>query len=319
MHKIVLKCFVICFLIVYMGNDSELAYAESTRKIHSNKGMKRFDTIMEASGVQSIADGRVLIIEDEQSDAITHVLTVVSEANILEGRLQSDRIAKFNDLEGVAIDSQGYLFAITSHSRSKKGKLKNSREQLVRFKVQGNRVTELQNFSGMGKSIKRKLSTGELNIEALSFDATGKKLLIGFREPLFQEKSLIVVLENPNAIFDKNEKPRFSEQILRFDLGGGGLRALDFFQKLNGYLLVNEVNNKKGKKRSMFWFWNGNILDAPRMVSIQGIKNLHNVEGITSVKIDGEPRILIVCDDGKIHKKKGSHFIVIHYEQLLIP
>ena len=93
---------------------------------------------------------------------------------------------------------------------------------------------------------------------------------------------------------------------------------MDYNQKLGGLLLVNETTNAKGKIRSRFWFWNGNAADKPREVTIHGMENIKNIEGITSINIGGEPRLLIVSDDGKIHKQKAAHYKVIRYDQLLI-
>ncbi len=325
MQKIVPK-FLIATLVIgalTIVSIKEARCRKSSGKTKNKNVMIRFKNIYEASGVQQIADGRVVIIEDEKARAISHVLTLVSDDTLQEDPLrfghQTKKIkTKLNDLEGIAVDANDNLFAITSHSRSVKGKLKHSRERLARFKIKGNLITDFEGFDTLGNSIRQRIGIGAINIEAISFDATGKKLLIGLREPLFEGKSLIVVLENPNAIFDHHEEPQISSKIFQLDLNGGGIRAMDYNQKLGGFLLVNEITNAKGKIRSRFWFWNGNAADKPREVTIYGMENIKNIEGITSISIGGEPRLLIVSDDGKIHKQKAAHYKVIRYDQLLI-
>ena len=325
MQTIALKCLIASLMIGALSIVSikEARCGKSSGKTKNKNVMIRFKNIYEASGVQQIGDGRVVIIEDEKERAISHVLTLGSDGTLQEDPLELDQHTKkiktkLNDLEGIAVDAGDNVFAITSHSRNVKGKLKHSRERFARFKIKGNLITDFKGFDTLGGYIRQAINADAINIEAISFDATGKSLLIGLREPLFEGKSLIVVLENPNAIFDHDENPRISSQIFRLDLNGGGIRAMDYNHKLGGFLLVNEISNAKGKIRSRFWFWNGNAAYKPRKVTIRGMENLRNIEGITSINNDGEPRLLIVSDDGKIHKQKAAHYKLIRYDQLLI-
>ncbi len=325
MRKIVLKSLVVSLALVILSFVSIIQdyCGKSWAKTGNKTVMTKFKNIYEASGVQQIADGRVVIIEDEKTRAIRNMLTFVSENTVQEDPLrfshQSKRIkTKLNDLEGIAVDGDDNVFAITSHSRSVKGKLKHSRGRLVRFKIKGNLITNFEGVETLGTCIRNKIGINEINIEAISFDADRKKLLIGLREPLIEGKSLIVVLENPNAIFDHHEEPKISDHMFRLDLNGGGIRAMDFDQKLGGYLLVNEIKNTERKIRSKFWFWTGTGTDKPRKVTILEMENVKNIEGISSVRINGEPRILVVSDDGKMYKQKCAHYKVIHYDQLLI-
>lgn len=325
MGKKIFKSIVIILVLSLLSiiSRNQVNSGASWAKSGNKAVMKKFKNIYEASGVQQIADGRVVIIEDEKSLAIKHILTFVSENKVQEHPLKfshhSRRMkTKLNDLEGVAVDADDNVFVITSHSRNIKGKRKHSRERLGRFKIKRNLITNFQEIGSLGSYIRKKLDAYEINIEAISFDAEKQKLLIGLREPLIAGKSLIVVLENPNTIFDLHEKPKISDQLFRLDLHGGGIRAMDFDQELGGYLLVNEINNAKGKTRSKFWFWTGNSSDNPRKITITGMENVKNIEGISSVNINGEPHILIVSDDGKMYKHKCAHYKVIQYNQLVI-
>ena len=306
--------------LVAMQQDCNASPLENAK----NKDlMKKFTNIYEASGVQQISDGRVVVIEDERSTSINHVLSFETAASLSEESLQFDPQSSqsksmLNDLEGITIDANDNLFAITSFSRNKKGKLKQNRERLARFKIKDNLIADLKTFDDLGADIRSKMGVQNINIEAISFDATGSKLLIGFREPVVDEKSLIVVLENPNAIFDNKEKPIFSDHTVQLDLNGGGIRALDYDKNLRGFIIVNEIKNSKGKLRARFWLWSGNAGDTPRKINIPGFENIKNIEGITSVNINGESFLLIVSDDGKINKQKGSHYALLRYDQILL-
>lgn len=303
-------------IIVMIEQD---LFAKESGKANNDKVMTRFNDIYEPSGVQQLADGRIVVVQDEKSRGISHLLVLGSGNSVqeipLRFDLRSSQKVKLGDLEGIAVDADGNVFAITSHARSKKGKLKPNRERLVRFRIEGNLLTDVDVFDGIGTFIRRKLDVNAINIEAISFDSTRKKLLVGLREPVLEGNSVIVVLENPNGIFARHEQPRFSDQVFKLDLSGGGIRALDFNQKLGGYLLANEVQNPQGKKRSRFWFWDGNAANGPRIINLPGMQNIKNIEGLTFVAGDAEPRILIVSDDGKIHKQKGAHYAVLGYSK----
>lgn len=319
MLKNTLRLFTVSLVIaiLFVSPFKQNFFANSD----NHKLMRKFKNIYEASGVQSIADGRIIIIEDEKSHAIKHILALTSNDSFQEQVLQFDgqssRVKiQLSDLEGITIDGGGNLFAITSFSRSKKGKHTKKRERFVRFRIEGNLIADFKTVDTLGAFIRHKLNVNEINIEAISFDAAHRKLLIGFREPIVNGKSLIVVLENPNEVFDLDEEPIFSDKIIQLDLSGGGIRALYFDEKLNGYFIANEIKNAKGKFRSRFWFWDGALSNTPQKIKISGWKNIKNIEGITSVNIDGKPQILIVSDDGHKGNKKPAHYMFLQYDQL---
>lgn len=56
---------------------------------------------------------------------------------------------KLDDLEGLTADTQGYLYALTSHSRNDDGVEKKSRDKLLRFRIEGDRVREPVVVSGL--------------------------------------------------------------------------------------------------------------------------------------------------------------------------
>ncbi len=61
----------------------------------------------------------------------------------------SGEFARLDDLEGLTLDAAGRVYAVTSHSRSGRGKEKKSREKLLRFRVEGNRLASPAAFTGL--------------------------------------------------------------------------------------------------------------------------------------------------------------------------
>lgn len=296
---------------------------------------RKFERIFEPSGVQQLPDNRFLVVEDEAAHPLDLFSLnpdgTVSESYLSRGSLFSWRSSNramnaLDDLEAIAVDAQGRIFAITSHSRKENGKRGDNREQLVRFSMRDEQVIDLKiqrglrkTITGQHKSLKdaakiRDAKEDEgFNIEGLSFDAAKQRLLIGLRAPISGGDAIIVVLENPQAIFDKDEKPRIAEQLIRLDLDGGGIRSLSYDPHLKAYLIISRKPDKSFK----LWLWNGDLDASPRRIKIPGIKNLRQAEGVTPVSIDGHAEgILIVSDEGDGLMGKPGRYLFLKYEQL---
>ncbi|PID47225.1 MAG: hypothetical protein CSB47_00885 [Proteobacteria bacterium] len=294
----------------------------------------RFKGIYEASAAQQLPDGTLLVLEDE-SDYAFNLVTLNKQGEAFEDDTQDARLVdsfkrKLNDLEGIAMDSNGEVYATTSFSRTAKGKRVQSREQLIRFRIEKNKLVSGSAYMDFGDFLRnsdifdhlRKVNGGEkvsrknINIEALSFDANKQQLLFGFREPLVQGKSMIVRMQNPDEVFSNQSNPKLSEDISLLDLDGGGIRALTYDSHLDAYLIANEVKNHKGKWRAKLWLWSGESEDLPQALNIPAVEAMKNIEAISSVVIDGAPKIILLSDDGNRKKKKPAHYLILDYEQL---
>ena len=98
--------------------------------------------IYEPSAIQQLPDGRFLVVEDEKLHPFS-LLSISPEGSVSSAPLSpepleaGDALWKLDDLEGVALDRSGYLYAITSHSRDGDGDEKKSRDKLLRFRIEG--------------------------------------------------------------------------------------------------------------------------------------------------------------------------------------
>jgi hypothetical protein len=296
-----------------------------------------FNIIYEPSGVQQLPDGRFIVVEDESACALD-LFTLdpdgqVSDRFLYRGSMPNRAVpgnilGTLEDLEGVAVDGRGNVFAITSHSRKENGKRHANREQLIRLRVEGNRVADVHRVHNLRKRITKKHAflkaaakerkvkeEGGFNIEGLSFDADKQRLLVGFRSPLVKKDAIIVTIENPHAIFEQDEKPRISDDLTRLDLKGGGIRALSYDPYLGGYLIVSRRPGKAFK----LWFWDGVRGSKPRRIRVANIKDLRQAEGITPVRLHDNPQgILIVSDDGDEERGRPGHYVFVSYEQIAI-
>ena len=293
--------------------------------------------IYEPSGVVQLPDERLVIVEDESSHALsilslnakgeTQVVPLKREA-LLRRRGGLRSLGKLSDLEGMALDRNGYVYAVTSYSRTeKKGRISPSREKLVRFQIQGSRITNSALIPELKKHITAQYPTlveaarhktarkaGGLNIEGLAFKKTGDQLWFGFRSPLKDNKAIILALENPDGVF-VHEAPRFTEILL--DLNGAGIRGLAYDARLKGYLILARREDKK-KMPFELWFWTGGEGDATQRIKVTGVDNLHRAEAITPIKWGEKAGIIIFSDEGNARKGKQGRYILLQYDQISI-
>lgn len=313
------------------------ACSDAVETISGFDKFRKFEQIYEPSGVQQLPDGRFLVVEDEKSHPLD-VFSLRADGQVSERPLYRSSLfswasanralSTLEDLEAVAMDAQGRLYAITSHSRKENGKRTDQREQLARFSLDGDRIVGFQVLRGLRKKISKQHGSlkdaakirdvkdgGGFNIEGLAFDAAKQHLLIGLRSPLAGSDALIVVLENPQAVFERDEEPRISDRLIRLDLDGGGIRALSYDPHLGGFLIISRKVGKSFK----LWLWSGDADQAPKRIKIPGIKNLRQAEGVTPVRLDDRPAgILIVSDEGDGLRGKPGRYLFLDYEQLVI-
>ncbi|MDP3478930.1 MAG: DUF3616 domain-containing protein [Desulfoprunum sp.] len=284
----------------------------------------KFAEIYEPSGIVQLADGRVFLIEDEQTNPFSLCHLEERDGQPALGVPQSCTFSGVaDDLEGLTHGPNGWLYAITSHSPAGSGKASRERGKLLRFRVSGEGMIEdYQEYGGLLavllpvlKALDPTIAT--INIEGLSSDRDRKKLYIGLREPVVAGASLILSLENPEGLFDRGELPRITQEVIRLHLQGGGIRAMAYVERLDGYLIANEITLDEGKPRACLWLWDGNALHAARRLDFPGSGKLKNIEGISPVQVQGRPLLLLVCDDGKRQEGDGAHYRFVEYDQLI--
>jgi hypothetical protein len=297
--------------------------------LQTSSGILSFTSIYEPSGVQQLPDGRLIVIEDESERAF-RILTLSKDLQVMESKpLDTLSVPAFeyrlNDLEAITIGPDNYLYAITSHKLNDNGKRKPSREQLIRFKIQGTTLTDVSVVTHLIDSIKsskaldsitkkNKQSIDKINIEALSFDKNNH-LLVGLRKPTSNGNAIILSIENPIAIFTDKEKIKVAEKSILLDLHGGGIRAIRYIPKLSGYLIANEIKNKdsKSKKQSQISFWDGNSDHLIKPFTLHRLDKIDNVEGISPIVIKGKEYILLVGDNGSSESQQPANFLLLDY------
>jgi hypothetical protein len=215
------------------------------------------------------------------------------------------------DLEGAArIGDRVYW--ITSHALNKNGKDRPNRRRFFATKItstNGAVVIEpagrpyanllsdlisdprLQRFDLVAASRRGPKSGDALNIEGLCATPEGT-LLIGFRNPIPDDKALIVPLLNPGELI-AGGRARFGDPML-LNLGGLGVRSMT--RSPTGYWIIGGTFDGDG--RSHLYHWSGGA-DSPRRIEHPELVLL-NPEAIDPVTVNGTERLFIVSDDGTL-------------------
>lgn len=290
--------------------------------------------IHEPSAIQQLPDGRFLVVEDEKEYPLS-LVTLLADGSVKTEALKAGLLQMFSsfwaldDLEGLATDRAGFIYAITSHSRDGGGNQKKSREKLVRFRVEGHRVVEPKVFDGLVAALGAQHATlaaaaklrdvkgsGGLNIEGLEI-GPDQQLLIGFRSPLHEGRALVARVENLAAIFDSGQAPLIAPALDALDLGGHGIRGLSYIASLGAYLVISGPSSR-AEAAFALWCWTGKPGAPARRVTVAGLASLEKAEGLCPAVIDGAERIVIVSDDGNRAAKRAAGYLLLDPAQLQI-
>ena len=160
-------------------------------------------------------------------------------------------------------------------------------------------------------------SGGGLNIEALEISPDRQQLLIGFRSPLQGSLAIIASVENPAAVIESDAVPQVSSTLLALDLGGHGIRGMAYVAALDGYLVISGPALRTQTAFGL-WFWSGQPEAPARRVTVAGLDGFERAEGLCPAVIDGEPRIIIVSDDGSRKEGRCARFVLLEPGQLQI-
>jgi hypothetical protein len=224
------------------------------------------------------------------------------------------------DIEGAALLEE-VVYWITSHGRSKKGKLKSQRRQFFATKIidrDESIIVEGEGFSyehllqdlrdflkdkelkKYFESIDRELDLppeeeNSINIEGLCATLDGN-LLIGFRNPIPDGKALLIPLQNPAELVSQEHSVANFGEPIHLDLGGRGIRSIECWEKYNIYLICAGAFDDSSN--FCLYQWSGNIAETPELINFNFPQNFRP-ESVLFYP-DRDNLLHILSDDGGI-------------------
>jgi len=304
-----------------------LTYVEQTPFYNLKKGNVvykegKFYNIFEPSGLTTLDDGKVLIAEDDGNVKSLKLVEFSTDGKMVElGNLYipkklKKRFKKIEDLEAITNDGN-IIYAITSHSLTRAGKRKKSREKLVMFHYDDVSMVDLFTYTKLKNELretfpslfKNMFKIDDMDIEGLSVDEDGG-LLIGFRAPLSNFKAMVIKIKNPANLFLKDEPIAFADPIF-LDLGGLGIRALTYDEDKKGFWIIAGDVNERGENFKLY-FWD------KKNNKVSYIKNQPDIgfgEGITVIKNSAKSSLFIVEDDGR-KPNQSADYVIINRDSL---
>lgn len=128
---------------------------------------------------------------------------------------------------------------------------------------------------------------GSINIEGLAAFEDG--LLLGFRNPIPDNQALLIPFINPHEVIRSGAHPQF-EKPIRLDLGGRGIRSIDYSETRNQYIITSGSFDTVSDFE--FFSWSGPGHEPTKLNIETGL----NPEAI--VIFDDLAEFLVISDDG---------------------
>lgn len=279
------------------------AMATSPQEISVPKKLLSQLKSFESSAVVYLpATDNFLISSDDTTEENTPMLFLMDKS----GRVNKDPVIisgvkEMTDIESLISDN-GYIYAMSSQSRNKKGKVLKARNLFVRGKLQGLNLVETQVFELRGELLKALSAATDARIETmndtfdqlLEIEASYIKsglLFVGLKDSQSRPGlGLLLELGSVDEIF-KNGKLDPSKLKVAGELdfakaGGGEEKISDIALTTDGNLLVTATLENGG---GSVWKFDGKELTNIKYFSTE------KPEGITSLGQDS----LIVFDQGE--------------------
>ena len=134
-----------------------------------------------------------------------------------------------------------------------------------------------------------------INLEALTATADGSALLIGLRNPRPNDKAIVLKLTNPAAVVDEGKPAEFGDPVL-LDLGGLGIRGMEYSKQHGGYLIA--AGHHTTKPQFALYLWSGKADEGkPKKLTFDRPEAF---AAETIIVYEGRQEVLLLSDDGTL-------------------
>jgi hypothetical protein len=282
----------------------------------------KVDTIIEASGVEPIGDGRRVLVAHDKS-APLHVVDLATGA-VVGAPLTSPKFPATSKTgpkwEGMARDAKGNFYVIGAHS----GKLDDERETksvLVRFRLKDSDSPAIDDDSIVRWNISHSLPAA---LKAAGVDAAGvakrkiegltirerdgrRELAIGLREPGDKVRAFVADITNARPDAELELKPLFAFEADPREGVQSQLTSLEYAPTLGGFLVAtaseDAVNAFHGN--TLYFVADGETAKARKLATFEVAMKCEGLAVLDSQTNDGETTVkLLITYDNDPHATK---------------
>lgn len=296
-----------------------IALAWPASLVAAPPALQRYQAMCDASTAIAVGADRFLVSNDEKNVLWLYRVGQPEPLEEIDIAKHLDlKDSEEADIEGSARIGET-VYWITSHGRNKKGELHANRfrffaltpreaEGKVVLEPSGKPYTHLMEDlleAKPGGIQFNPLTTpaapawapeaqGGTNIEGLAVWKESQ-LLIAFRNPVPDGKALLVPLENPAETLE-GKKARFGQPI-QLDLGGLGIRSLEYWPERNTYLVVAGAFDDC--PAFQLFLWSGDPASPPKRQQVGD--DLFGLRPEALVLFPGQAdKVLLLSDDGGV-------------------
>ncbi len=258
----------------------------------------------EISGVAHVSGSNQLLVLDDDTTREIFLVEVGSDSTHLGAAVPVALGADVTDMEGITFDGT-YFYVVGSQSKPTGF----DGAGLVRFRFDpvSRRVSNVETIGDLKAWLADNVAelqgtareTGDhvLNIEALAWDPDGNRLLLGLRAPVVNGQALVVPVKliDPAGPFSR-DNIRADGPAVRVDLGGDGIRSLEYDPVAKAYRLISGATLNEETSDFRLVEWSGRDRSPVRDISVYSRKL--KPEGIANAELHGRPTKVVVFDIG---------------------
>jgi hypothetical protein len=256
----------------------------------------------ESSGAAWVPGTDQVLFVDDKDDANIVCVTIDADGNQAGDIIPVPLGTKVDDAEDISFDGT-YFYVIGSQFRRKS----DTGAGIVRFRYDANTHTVqdvqgindlkgllIKNVPELGAAQGQVRTEEAINIEGLGWDPSGKRLLLGFRNPLVDGSAIVVPvgLKDPNGAFAADNLVFAS--AIKLNLEGLAIRSIEYDAAKSKFLIIAGATEGEKKEGFYLYAWDGS--GDPR--KLQELDRKIKPEGITSIEREGDHFLYVVGDAG---------------------
>ena len=210
---------------------------------------------------------------------------------------------EIDDPEDITTDGE-YFYVVGSHTREAE-----KRFGLVRFafdpstnRVSASPIPNLRRLlfervPELREEGFQKAKEDGLNIEGITWDPEGHRLLLGLRSPRAMNQALIVPIgvRDPAAPFTIENLSIGEAPAIKLSLHGLGIRSIQYDWKLKSYLIIAGATEMQGKGEFSLWRWDG----GANVRRVAMLDPEMKPEGVTRAQVGDIDFIFVVGDSNR--------------------